>query len=49
MAPRLAGDEAQRGRWIDVRYRAGQKRALLDELLDLVAVHAPYLRVRYAF
>ncbi|MDT8914496.1 spore photoproduct lyase family protein [Amycolatopsis sp. PS_44_ISF1] len=34
---------------LNVRYRSGHKRALLDELLDLIAGHAPYLRVRYAF
>ncbi|MEU0533325.1 spore photoproduct lyase family protein [Amycolatopsis tolypomycina] len=34
---------------VNVRYRAGYKRARLDELLELIARHAPYLRVRYAF
>ena len=34
---------------INVRYRAGLKRALLDSFLALVETHAPYLRVRYAF
>ncbi|SED04642.1 spore photoproduct lyase family protein [Amycolatopsis tolypomycina] len=34
---------------VNIRYRAGYKRARLDELLELIARHAPYLRVRYAF
>jgi spore photoproduct lyase family protein len=34
---------------VNVRYRAGRKRHDLDLLLGLIAEHAPYLRVRYAF
>ncbi|RZU30414.1 spore photoproduct lyase family protein [Blastococcus saxobsidens] len=33
----------------NVRYRAGVKRAALDRLRGLLAAHAPWLRVRYAF
>jgi hypothetical protein len=47
--PDLQETKRSEGGGINVRYRAGHKRALLDELLDLIAVHAPYLRVRYAF
>ncbi|KDN18010.1 spore photoproduct lyase family protein [Amycolatopsis rifamycinica] len=47
--PDLQETKRSEGGGVNVRYRAGHKRALLDELLDLIAVHAPYLRVRYAF
>ena len=33
----------------NVRYRAGMKRRLVDELLALIARRLPYCRVRYAF
>ncbi|GAA3458118.1 spore photoproduct lyase family protein [Saccharothrix longispora] len=47
--PDLQEGKRSEGGGVNVRYRAGLKRRLLDELLDLVAEHAPYLRVRYAF
>ncbi|MFJ7217563.1 spore photoproduct lyase family protein [Amycolatopsis sp. NPDC098790] len=47
--PDLQETKRSEGGGINVRYRAGQKRVLLDELLDLVAERAPYLRIRYAF
>jgi hypothetical protein len=33
----------------NVRYRDNPKRAGLDELARLIALHAPWLGVRYAF
>ncbi|PJE95393.1 spore photoproduct lyase family protein [Streptomyces carminius] len=33
----------------NVRYRAGVKRAAVERLRGLIAAHAPWLRVRYAF
>nr|WP_309111658.1 hypothetical protein [Saccharothrix sp.] len=48
VAPQPAGDQTQRGRGTNVRYRRGLERRLLDELLALVDQHSPYLCVRYA-
>jgi spore photoproduct lyase family protein len=39
---------SQNGQW-NVRYRNGVKRAGVDRLQELIAAHAPWLRVRYAF
>ncbi|WP_116449941.1 spore photoproduct lyase family protein [Blastococcus litoris] len=39
---------SQNGQW-NVRYRNDVKRAGVDRLQELVAAHAPWLRVRYAF
>ncbi len=39
---------SQNGQW-NVRYRNGVKRAGVDRLQELVAAHAPWLRIRYAF
>ncbi|MGW5722478.1 spore photoproduct lyase family protein [Amycolatopsis sp. NPDC003865] len=47
--PDLQETKRSEGGGINVRYRAGRKRALLDELLGIVAERAPYLRIRYAF
>ncbi|MGK3207952.1 hypothetical protein [Amycolatopsis sp. MEPSY49] len=47
--PDLQETKRSEGGGSNVRYRAGRKRVLLDELLDLIAERAPYLRVRYAF
>ncbi len=47
--PDLQETKRSEGGGINVRYRAGRKRVLVDELLDLIAGRAPYLRVRYAF
>ncbi|WP_199442042.1 spore photoproduct lyase family protein [Umezawaea beigongshangensis] len=47
--PDLQESKRSQGGGVNVRYRAGLKRALLDDLLALIAEHAPYLRVRYAF
>lgn len=47
--PDLQETKRSEGGGVNVRYRAGLKRALLDQLLALIATHAPYLRVRYAF
>ncbi len=34
---------------LNVRYRAGAKGAALERLRGLVAAHAPWLNIRYAF
>ncbi|GGP76213.1 spore photoproduct lyase family protein [Saccharothrix coeruleofusca] len=47
--PDLQESKRSEGGGVNVRYRSGLKRALLDQLLSLIATHAPYLRVRYAF
>ncbi|MFD7658337.1 spore photoproduct lyase family protein [Actinosynnema sp. NPDC059797] len=47
--PDLQEVKRSEGGGVNVRYRAGLKRGLLDELLALIDRHAPYLRVRYAF
>ncbi|MGY1810222.1 spore photoproduct lyase family protein [Blastococcus sp. SYSU D00669] len=39
---------SQNGRW-NVRYRNDVKRAGVERLRDLVAAHAPWLTIRYAF
>ena len=39
---------SQNGQW-NVRYRNQVKRAGVDRLQELVAAHAPWLRIRYAF
>jgi DNA repair photolyase len=39
---------SQSGMW-NVRYRNDVKRAGVQSIQDLIAVHAPWLRVRYAF
>ncbi|SNS53274.1 spore photoproduct lyase family protein [Geodermatophilus saharensis] len=39
---------SQNGQW-NVRYRNGVKRAGVERLQELIAHHAPWLRVRYAF
>ena len=39
---------SQNGMW-NVRYRNDVKAAGVRRLTDLVAAHAPWLRVRYAF
>jgi hypothetical protein len=39
---------SQNGQW-NVRYRNHVKRAGVDRLQELIAAHAPWLRVRYAF
>jgi hypothetical protein len=39
---------SQTGMW-SVRYRNNPKRAAVQTLHDLIAAHAPWLRVRYAF
>ncbi|GGM87850.1 spore photoproduct lyase family protein [Lentzea pudingi] len=47
--PELQEVKRSEGGGINVRYRRGLKRELLDSFLALVGEHAPYLRVRYAF
>jgi hypothetical protein len=39
---------SQSGMW-NVRYRNDVKRAGVQSIQDLIAAHAPWLRVRYAF
>ena len=39
---------SKNGQW-NVRYRNGVKRLGVDRLQELIAAHAPWLRVRYAF
>ena len=39
---------SQGGMW-NVRYRNDVKRAGVQSVQDLIAAHAPWLRVRYAF
>ena len=39
---------SQNGQW-NVRYRNDVKRAGVERLQELIAAHAPWLRVRYAF
>ncbi|WP_420802455.1 spore photoproduct lyase family protein [Streptomyces taklimakanensis] len=42
------GKRSENGSW-NVRYRAGAKREALERLRGLVAAHAPWLDIRYAF
>ena len=47
--PELQVPKRSRNGQDNVRYRAAVKRGALDCLRGLIAVHAPWLRVRYAF
>ena len=40
--------KSQNGQW-NVRYRNDVKAAAVAELSELIAVHTPWLNVRYAF
>ena len=44
-----AGRSARRAGMWNVRYRNDVKRAGVQSIQDLIAAHAPWLRVRYAF
>lgn len=48
-AERAAGPERSQNGSRNVRYRVAVEAAALDRLRALVAAHAPWLRIRYAF
>ncbi|CAL9605826.1 hypothetical protein SUDANB106_05540 [Streptomyces sp. enrichment culture] len=47
--PELQETKVSEGGSRNVRYRSGAKGAAVDRLRELIAAHAPWLRVRYAF